>query len=144
MKVRTRLTLWFTGLLMAAMLAMSAWSYYDFVIEPRKENNRVEARLEPPATDESIGVDMAEAALYCGLPAVAVALGAGWWMVRKTLAPLAELTAAAERINEHHLRERLPRSGSGDELDRLTEVFNAMSERLDAAFLRVREFTLHA
>jgi signal transduction histidine kinase len=38
----------------------------------------------------------------------------------------------------------LPRTGSGDELDRLTEVFNAMTARLDGSFNRIREFTLHA
>src|SRR6202041_425746 len=37
-----------------------------------------------------------------------------------------------------------PRSGNGDELDRLTEVFNAMTARLDNSFNRIREFTLHA
>jgi signal transduction histidine kinase len=34
--------------------------------------------------------------------------------------------------------------GNGDELDRLTKVFNAMTRRLDDSFQRVREFTLHA
>src|SRR6185436_8983509 len=53
-------------------------------------------------------------------------------------------TAAAAEINEGNLRRQLPRSGNGDELDRLTEVFNAMTTRLDTSFLRVREFTLHA
>ncbi len=65
-------------------------------------------------------------------------------MMRKALAPVAALTEAAGRINEHNLAERLPRSGNGDELDRLTEVFNAMTERLEQSFMRIREFTLHA
>ena len=38
----------------------------------------------------------------------------------------------------------MPRTGNGDELDRLTEVFNAMTVRLDDSFNRIREFTLHA
>ena len=42
------------------------------------------------------------------------------------------------------MREPLPRTGNGDELDRLTEVFNAMTARLDDSFQRIREFTLHA
>src|SRR5437764_13454473 len=145
MTIRTRLTLWYAGVLMAAMLAISMWSYYDLVIEPTKHKNSTDATVaahdEP---SESLGFDIAEAALYCGLPALAVALGSGWWVMRKTLAPVTALTAAAERINEHHLGERLARSGNGDELDRLTEVFNAMTARVSAAFLRVRKFTLHA
>ncbi|MEP6663322.1 MAG: HAMP domain-containing sensor histidine kinase, partial [Verrucomicrobiota bacterium] len=50
----------------------------------------------------------------------------------------------AEKIHEGNLRQQLARSGNGDELDRLTEVFNAMTGRLDDSFQRIREFTLHA
>jgi signal transduction histidine kinase len=64
--------------------------------------------------------------------------------MRKTLQPIAALTRAAERINEHNLTQHLPRTGNGDELDRLTEVFNAMTARLNQSFTRIREFTLHA
>jgi signal transduction histidine kinase len=78
------------------------------------------------------------------VPATLLALGGGWWMMRRALAPVAALTRAAERVNEHNLGDRLPRTGNGDELDRLTEVFNAMTERLNQSFARIREFTLHA
>lgn len=64
--------------------------------------------------------------------------------MRRAFTPVARLTQAVERINDHNLNEKLPRSGSGDELDRLTEVFNAMTTRLDGSFQRIREFTLHA
>jgi signal transduction histidine kinase len=64
--------------------------------------------------------------------------------MRKALAPVVALSQAAERINEHNLGERLARTGNGDELDRLTEVFNSMTERLKQSFTRMREFTLHA
>ncbi len=64
--------------------------------------------------------------------------------MRKAFAPLAALTSAAERLNEHNLGEQLPRSRNGDELDRLAEVLNAMTRRLNNAFKRVHEFTLHA
>jgi signal transduction histidine kinase len=65
-------------------------------------------------------------------------------MMRKALAPVASLTMAAERLNESTLSQRLPRTGNGDELDRLTEVFNAMSGRLAQSFQRIRDFTLDA
>jgi signal transduction histidine kinase len=64
--------------------------------------------------------------------------------MKKSLAPVAGLTLAAEKISAHNLSERLPRTGTGDELDRLTEVFNGMLARLDDSFNRIREFTLHA
>ena len=53
-------------------------------------------------------------------------------------------TLSIYRSTVYDLGERLPRTGNGDELDRLTEVFNAMTARLDGSFQRIREFTLHA
>ncbi len=68
----------------------------------------------------------------------------GWWLMRRSLAPVEALTRAIERIHDRNLHEQLPRTGNGDELDRLTQVFNDMTARLDQAFQRIREFTLHA
>jgi signal transduction histidine kinase len=64
--------------------------------------------------------------------------------MRKAMKPVTALTNAAARVNDRNLHQQLPRSGNGDELDRLTEVFNAMTARLDSSFNRIREFTLHA
>ena len=143
MKIRTRLFLWFGGVMIAALLAMGLLSYWEFVVEPRSQP------IHPPGAkteegDENTLVDLGELLAWCGLPALALALGGGWWLTRKATEPVAALTRAAERINEHNLRERLPRTGNGDELDRMTEVFNRMTERLDESFRRIREFTLHA
>jgi len=79
-----------------------------------------------------------------GLPAVVLGLLGGWWLTRKAMSPVTKLTEAITKVHERNLREPLSRTGNGDELDRLTEVFNAMLARLDDSFKRVREFTLHA
>lgn len=49
-----------------------------------------------------------------------------------------------ERLHIHNLQEPLPRTGNGDEVDRLSEVLNATNARLEKAFNQIREFTLHA
>ena len=136
MTIRTRLTLWFTGVLFASLLAMGAVSYYEFVIEPRTKTKE-----EP---DENTFADALGILAWCGLPALAVGLGGGWWLMRRAMGPVTALTRAAEQANEHNLGKPLPATGNGDELDRLTEVFNAMTERLNQSFARIREFTLHA
>ena len=64
--------------------------------------------------------------------------------MRRALAPITTLTRAVELIQADTLKGRLPRTGNGDEVDRLTEVFNDMTRRLDESFTRVREFTLNA
>jgi signal transduction histidine kinase len=73
-----------------------------------------------------------------------VLIASSWWLLQKALAPVTSLTYAAERIDISNLKERLRASGSGDELDRLTGVFNSMMDRLEKSFEQVREFTLNA
>jgi HAMP domain len=69
---------------------------------------------------EPMKEEVAEVTLYYRIPSTLAAL------VRKALAPLDTLTRAAERINADNLREHLPRTGNGDEVDRLSEVLNAI------------------
>jgi signal transduction histidine kinase len=142
MTIRTRLTFWFAAVLVLSLFGMGALSYYGLVVEPRNK-----ARLsstDPEAKQDPPGEELLEALAWSGVPALVLGLGGGWWLMRRALAPVTALTQAAERVNEHHLNETLPRTGNGDELDRMTEVFNRMTERLNFSFKRMREFTLHA
>jgi signal transduction histidine kinase len=138
MTIRTRLNLWYAAILGIALLVMAGLSYNEFVLEKRhpdpSERNDAEQDVEDLAY--ILGVTV--------LPAVALGLAGGWWLARQALAPVAALTQAAEKIHECNLGDKIPRSGNGDELDRLTEVFNAMTTRLAGSFQRIREFTLHA
>ena len=59
-----------------------------------------------------------------------LAAGGGWMLARRALAPVEHMAEAARRISAEHLAERLETSATGDELDRLSGVLNAMLERL--------------
>ena len=144
MTIRTRLTLWHAAVMFIALLAMGGLSYYEFVVEPRRHIAAGADAAKETAEDESDFAEVFRIVLWCGVPSAMLALAGGWWLMRTSLAPVAALTQAAERINDRNLSERLPCTGNGDELDRLTEVFNAMTARLDGSFQRIREFTLHA
>ena len=137
MKFRTKVTIWYATALLASLVIMSAVAYYEFVIEPRQPENANQPRA-------STSEEVIEVLLYGGLPCLLLAIAGGWWLTRKALAPMQRLTAAVETIHAGNLKQQLPVSGSGDEIDRLTQVFNAMTSRLDESFQRVREFTLHA
>ena len=52
---------------------------------------------------------------------VSVAFGGGYWISRRALAPVDEITNAAKRISLENLSDRLPVHG-GDELQRLSET----------------------
>jgi signal transduction histidine kinase len=137
MTIRARLTLWYGVVFFLSTLIIGAVAYWEFVIERRAEVTAGEA---PGPVMEDLG----EIGLRFGLPSALLGLLGGWFLMRRALAPVAALAEAVGRVTEHHLRESLPRSRNGDELDRLTEVFNAMISRLDGSFQRIREFTLHA
>lgn len=79
------------------------------------------------------------------LPAVGlvVFLG-GVWLARRTVAPLAELSAAAERISAGTPRERLPAPPARDEIARLTEVLNRSFDRLEASYQIAVRFSADA
>jgi len=145
MNIRTRLTLWYAAALFAALLAMMVAAYFDIARSRGEALRKAGVAPELIAKDQQHDFeDVSGILFWCGLPAAALAVAGGWWLMRKTLAPVASLTRAAEKITSRNLNESLPRTGNGDELDRLTEVFNAMLARLDDSFNRIREFTLHA
>ncbi|HEX4807813.1 MAG TPA: ATP-binding protein [Bryobacteraceae bacterium] len=68
----------------------------------------------------------------------------GYWMSGRALKPVDEIARTAQRISAQNLSERLPSSGSGDELDRLSQVLNGMLARLEASFQRITQFTADA
>jgi heavy metal sensor kinase len=68
----------------------------------------------------------------------------GYWMSRRALAPVDEVTDAARLIGLQNLSVRLPVPHTGDELQRLSETWNRMLERLDSAVDRIQRFTADA
>ena len=85
-----------------------------------------------------------EIVMYAGLPAGIIGLIGGLLLVHRALRPIQKLTEALEQTDVSNLSEPVPRSGNGDELDRMTVVFNHMKERLGLSFTQAREFTLNA
>ena len=80
-----------------------------------------------------------------GLALVVIfALAGGWILTRRSLRPIDTMTRKARRIGASRLGNRLPRSGTGDELDRLAETLNEMLGRIEEHVARVRQFTADA
>jgi heavy metal sensor kinase len=83
--------------------------------------------------------------LAIGLPVVTlVAVGSGYFLVKRALRPVDQIVASAEQISSHNLSERLPAAQTGDELERLSVALNRMIERLDHAFQYSRRFVADA
>ena len=71
------------------------------------------------------------------------ALG-GYWLSRRALAPVDTLVQTARDITGANLGTRLQKLETGDELQRLSDTLNDMLSRIEAAFLRITEFTADA
>lgn len=65
----------------------------------------------------------------------------GYWISRKALAPVDQITLAAQQIGAQNLSARLAVPRSGDELQRLTETLNQMLQRIEEALDRITRFS---
>lgn len=80
--------------------------------------------------------------LLGSIPAILVlAAAGGFWISRRALAPVDEITNTARSISAQNLSQRLSVPRTGDELQRLSETLNQMIERLEAAFKKNIQFT---
>ena len=68
----------------------------------------------------------------------------GYFLARKSLAPVAAMGAQVERISAANLHERLDVRNANDELGRLARTFNELLDRLDRSFERQRRFVSDA
>ncbi|KQP12807.1 heavy metal sensor histidine kinase [Pseudorhodoferax sp. Leaf267] len=75
-----------------------------------------------------------------GAGALAASLFA-WWITRRILAAAERLGDTANRISAQALHERLLPGNSPTELEPVTEAFNHMLDRLQAAFDRLSDFS---
>jgi heavy metal sensor kinase len=83
--------------------------------------------------------------LLVGVPLLGlVAVGGGFILVGRALAPVVQIAQSAEQITLHNLNERLPLTKTGDELERLSLALNRMIARLSDAFEQNRRFLADA
>jgi heavy metal sensor kinase len=79
------------------------------------------------------------------IPGVLAIAGLGGWFVsRRALAPVDEITRVARSITAQNLSRRLTVPHTGDELQRMSETWNEVLERLETAVERTRQFTADA
>ena len=83
--------------------------------------------------------------LFLMIPAVlGVACLGGYWLSSRALRPVDAITSVARSIGVQNLAQRVAVPQTGDELQRMSETWNEVLERLEISVKRIRQFTADA
>ncbi|PWW62230.1 sensor histidine kinase [Actinokineospora spheciospongiae] len=154
--LRARITLLATGLVAAvsALLLWLGWLLAGGVVAsvpslPKGSTVVVNGvRVDAERLAEALADDARERVLLAGSVAfVCVVLATAmlaWVITGHVLRPLREVTVTAQRLSVESLEERIGHRGARDEVAELADTFDAMLDRLQAAFSAQRQFVANA
>ena len=81
---------------------------------------------------------------YLGTPLIIMiflSAGVGWFMAKRALSGVEEITRAAVDITNGAFDRRVPVTGRQDEIDLLAKTFNTMVDRIQGLISQMREIT---
>ncbi|RLK61627.1 sensor histidine kinase [Actinokineospora cianjurensis] len=104
--------------------------------------------VEADQLAEALSNDARDRLLLAGSVAFVCVVAAtallAWVITGRVLRPLREVTATAHRLSVESLGERINHQGARDEVAELADTFDAMLDRLQAAFSAQRQFVANA
>jgi heavy metal sensor kinase len=109
--------------------------------DPRGPTLRVGRSIE---MEQAALSSLLRTTVAAGLALCLVALCGGWWLATRTLRPLDRMSAAASRISERDLTQRIDPAAVPTELGELAHTLNDAFDRLERAFVRQARFTADA
>jgi len=115
-------------------------------VPPRAQAQIQQLNGQPPAqpVNPSLPHQLVLSSLIALGVMTAAALALGWIMAGRALRPVRRMTAAAQRISEENLHERLALAGPDDELKELGDTIDVLLARLEGAFAVQRRFVANA
>ena len=135
-----------------ATIQAGGWTEFDVAVSRRDEDTgrRVRARVTDLGGGFRLLVGheiqdrrafrdvMLRALAWAVVVTLLFGLAGGWWLGRRILAAAYAISASAGRIAGGNLGERLPLSGSGDEIDALIMRFNELLGRVETLTTTMR------
>lgn len=82
--------------------------------------------------------------LLTGPLTVLIAIAGGYFLARRALAPVYDMTLTANQITADRLNQRIDVQNPDDELGALAQTLNRMIERLERSFTEMQRFTADA
>lgn len=148
--VRLRLTLLYAGVVLLAGAALLTVSYLlvrnNLTADPVRDGTAADAlrrAVQQEVADDALHqLRLQYAIALVAMTALSVLLG--WLLAGRALRPLQRITATARGVSLDNLDERIALEGPRDELKELADTFDAMLERLAAAFASQRRFVANA
>jgi len=119
---------------------------FRFLIQQLKVNGHSYTALTGAETGDVVAtLSLFRSYLFMFAPGLFLlaALG-GYWLSRRALLPVDAIVRSAREISGANLNARLQKLETGDELQRLSDTLNEMLARIEAAFMRITEFTADA
>ena len=83
---------------------------------------------------------MALGSFLLDLAGLILAIGAGYFLMRKVLNPLKKITETAREISAGNMEKRLAVEGTGNEVEELSASFNFMLDKIQETFKRQQQF----
>ena len=111
---------------------------------PTRVEGAIVGALQLGVPTEDVEETLGDVVALLGIAApivLALAVGGGYLLAGRALAPVVAITDLAARIDEHDLHARLDLNLPDDELGRLASTFDGMLARIEEAFARQRRFT---
>jgi len=72
---------------------------------------------------------------------IVLSIAGGWFLSRRILSPIENITRTTQKITASNLNKRLVPTHTGDEVDELANTINLMLGRIEDSFVRIAQFT---
>ncbi|NLA10523.1 MAG: HAMP domain-containing histidine kinase [Firmicutes bacterium] len=133
------------GVVRSVKVGLEPYLLYDRLVAVTK-NKHVWVRGVVPEKGSAVDTAAVYRAVLIAVPLLIVLAAVGGYLIAgRSLQPIKEIGKTAEEIRESgDLSTRIAVDGSGDELNRLAEIFNRMFDRLEENFEVQRRFTSDA
>jgi signal transduction histidine kinase len=147
--LRLRLTLWFGFSFVAVVVVFGTLTYQALDLELRRKSIARDYpthpgwRLHGSFSKEEVRdimTELMENALVFSLPLVALALGMGYWLARKSVAPIARVNEQLRNIQSRTLQQRITLAEADGEFRDLVQHINELLARLEDAFGKMSEY----
>jgi len=136
---------------LAQVLGREASIFETLVLQKRKDKVRILYALIAPQVILQVGQSMEASSRFLEafqrifvatmVLLIGVAAGVGWFMARRAVSGVEEVTRTAQVISGGNLEKRVPVQSGGDEIDQLAMTFNQMLERIQGLLKEVREMS---